>query len=141
MLIQKYTPLVARTCIALIFFQTGIAKVTDFPGTQQQIASVGIPLAMLVALFTIVFELTGGISLILGYKAQIGAILLLLFLIPATVVFHNPIADPTQMIQFLKNLAIMGGLLMVAAFGSGPVSIDRPVTNARTVQRSEEALR
>lgn len=124
MIVQKYLPLIARTFIAIIFVQTGIAKLTNFAGTQEQIASVGLPLAGLVTVFTILFEVAGGLSLIFGYKAKIGAILLLLFLIPATLVFHNPIADPTQLTQFLKNLSIMGGLLMMLAYGSGPVSVD-----------------
>ena len=70
---QKYVPLLARTFIALIFIQTGIGKIFGFSGLQEKIASAGIPLAVLVALFTIVFEIAGGISLVLGYKAQIGA--------------------------------------------------------------------
>lgn len=124
MFLQKYTPLIARTFIAIIFIQTGFAKISGFVGTQEKIASMGIPLAALVTIFTILFEMAGGISLVLGFKVRIGAIFLLLFLIPATLVFHNPIADPSQMIQFMKNLAIMGGLLMVVAYGAGPVSLD-----------------
>lgn len=124
MIAQKYIPLVARTFLAVIFVTTGIMKITGFSGTQEQIASVGIPLAALVTVFTIVFEIAGGLSLILGYKARIGSILLLLFLVPATLVFHNPLVDPSQMIQFMKNLAIVGGLLMVTTFGSGPLSVD-----------------
>ncbi|MDB9526743.1 DoxX family protein [Oscillatoria sp. CS-180] len=125
MLIQKYVPLVARTAIAIIFLHSGIGKISDFSGTQQQIANAGLPLAPLVTLSTIAFVFLGSISLILGYKARIGAGLLLAFLIPATLVFHNPIVDPSQLIQFLKNLAIIGGLLMVVAYGSGPVSLSR----------------
>ena len=102
---------------------------------QEQIASVGIPLAALVTLFTIVFEIAGGASLILGYKARIGAILLLLFLTPATLLFHYPIADPSQMIQFMKNLAIMGGLLMVTVYGSGPVSLESQVGEPSVLDR------
>ncbi|MEM9218727.1 MAG: DoxX family protein [Cyanobacteria bacterium P01_F01_bin.150] len=124
MLTQKYTPLVARTFIALIFIQSGISKISGFSGTREMIANAGIPLAALVVIFTIVFQIFGGISLVLGYKAKIGAILLLVFLIPTTLVFHNPIANPTQMIQFMKNLSMIGGLLMVLVYGSGPVSLD-----------------
>ncbi|MEO1399872.1 MAG: DoxX family protein [Cyanobacteria bacterium J06635_1] len=136
--LQKYVPLIARTFLAVIFIQTGLNKIADFAGTQQQIASVGIPLAGLVTAFTILFELLGGISLIIGYQAQIGAILLLVFLVPATLMFHNPIADPTQMIQFMKNLAIMGGLLMVVAFGAGPISLDRRVAPSNHSQYGRE---
>ncbi|HHP7245972.1 MAG TPA: DoxX family protein [Elainellaceae cyanobacterium] len=135
---QKYVPLVARIFLAVIFIQTGIDKVADFAGTQQQIASVGIPLAALVAVFTILFEIVGGISLVLGYKARIGAALLLLFLIPATLMFHNLIVDPTQTIQFMKNLAIMGGLLMVVAYGSGPISLDLRAASDGGAQYSKE---
>ncbi|MEO0801977.1 MAG: DoxX family protein [Cyanobacteria bacterium J06642_2] len=123
---NRYIPLVARICLAVIFVQTGLAKVFNFDGTQQQIASAGLPLAGLVTLFTIIFEIGGGTSLILGYKARVGAILLLIFLIPATIVFHNPILDSTQTIQFMKNLAIIGGLLMVVGNGPGPISLDPP---------------
>ncbi|MEM1254008.1 MAG: DoxX family protein [Cyanobacteria bacterium P01_H01_bin.21] len=121
---QKYTPLIARTAIAIIFLNSGIGKLSNFGGTSEQIASAGLPLAGLVAVSTIAFQLLGGAALVLGYKARIGSWLLLAFLIPATLVFHNPIADPSQMTQFLKNLAIIGGLLMVVAYGSGPVSLD-----------------
>lgn len=123
--LQKYIPLIARTFLAVIFIQTGLSKISGFAATQQQIASVGIPLAALVTVFTILFEVAGGVSLVLGYKARIGAILLLIFLIPATLVFHNPIVNPGEMIQFMKNLAITGGLLMVVAYGSGPLSLER----------------
>lgn len=141
MIAQKYTPLVARTFLAIIFLNSGIGKLADFAGTQQQIASAGLPLAAVVTVFTIAFQLLGGAALILGYKARIGSILLLLFLIPATLVFHNPLVDPSQMTQFLKNLAIIGGLLMVTAYGSGPVSVDRSVDSSSTVQRSKESVR
>jgi putative oxidoreductase len=76
----------------------------------------------------------------LGYEARIGSVLLLLFLAPATLVFHNPIVDPTQMIQFMKNLAIIGGLLMVTAYGSGPLSLQRPRTTTAAPQL-EESIR
>lgn len=124
MVAQKYMPLVARVLVAVIFIHSGVGKILNFGGTQQAIASKGLPLAALVAIFAIVFELMGGASLILGYKARVGAILLLVFLIPTTVLFHNPIADATQITQFLKNLAIIGGILMIFTYGSGPVSLD-----------------
>lgn len=140
-MLQKYIPLLARTAIAVIFLNSGIGKISNFAGTQQQIAQAGLPLAPLVTVFTIAFVFLGSIALILGFKARIGAGLLLAFLIPATLVFHNPIADPTQMTQFLKNLAIIGGLLMVVAYGSGPVSLDRQAGSATPATYSEESVR
>ena len=138
---QKYTPLIALSAIALIFLHSGVGKLSNFAGTQEQIASAGLPLAALVTVFTIAFQLLGGVSLILGYKARIGAGLLLAFLVPATLVFHNPIADPTQMIQFLKNLAIIGGLLMVVSYGAGPVGLDSRVATPSATPYPEDSLR
>jgi putative oxidoreductase len=66
----------------------------------------------------------GGLSVLLGYKARLGALLLIGFLIPATLIFHTNFSEPQQEIQFMKNLGLMGGLLMVVAFGAGPVSLD-----------------
>ena len=129
---RKFLPLIARTFLAAIFIHTGVANGLNFAGTQQMIAGAGIPLAFLVALCTVIFEILGGISLILGYKANLGAILLLIFLIPATLVFHNPIGDPGQTIAFLKNLGLMGGLLMVIAYGPGPISF-----RTRTISQTE----
>ncbi|MGD1931895.1 MAG: DoxX family protein [Leptolyngbyaceae cyanobacterium] len=141
MILQKYIPLLARTAIAVIFLHSSIGKISDFAGLQQQIAGAGLPLAALVAIFTVAFQLLGSLSLIVGFKARIGAGLLLAFLIPATLVFHNPIVDPTQMTQFLKNLAIIGGLLMVVTYGSGPVSLDRPTSSTTPAAYSEESVR
>ena len=138
---QKYSPLIARTAIALIFLNSGFGKLSDFSGTQEQIASAGLPLAALVAVCTIAFQLLGGVSLVLGYKARIGAGLLLAFLVPATLVFHNPIADPTQMIQFLKNLAIIGGLLLMTTHGSGPVSLENRIATTSPSPYPEESIR
>ncbi len=137
---QKYSSLIARSAIAIIFLHSGIGKLSNFGGTVEQIAGAGLPLAGLVAIFTIAFQLLGGASLVVGYKARIGSGLLLAFLVPATLVFHNPIADPTQMIQFLKNLAIIGGLLMVIAHGAGPISLDNRLGSDNLVPRPEDSL-
>jgi putative oxidoreductase len=122
---QSFVALVARSFLAAIFIYSGISKLFfGFSETQQQIASAGVPFPLVMLIFTIAFQILGGLSIILGYQAKIGAILLLIFIIPATVVFHNPIADPSQLISFWKNLAIMGGLLMTIAFGAGGLSFD-----------------
>jgi len=129
--LQKIIPLIARTCLAVIFIRSGVGKALDFGGTQEQIASTGLPLAALLALGAIVFELVGATLVILGYKAKWGALLLILFLIPATLIFHTNFAEGMQVTQFFKNLAILGGLLMVTAFGSGPLSLDAKTSSRR----------
>lgn len=123
---MNYIPLVARIFLTVIFLRSGIGKILDFGGTQQLMATKGIPLALtgLLLVGSIICELGGGLSVLLGYKARWGAIALILFLIPTTLIFHTNFAEEMQVIQFLKNLALVGGLLMVFYFGSGPVSFD-----------------
>lgn len=118
---MTYLPLAARICLALIFLNSGVNHLIGFSGFVGTIASKGLPLAGLLAVGTIVFQILGSIALMVGYKAKIGALLLILFLIPATLAFHPPTSDLTG---FLKNLALIGGLLMVVAYGSGPASVE-----------------
>ena len=121
---MEYIALAARICLSLIFFKAGISHITGFGGFVQTIASQGLPLASVLAVGTIVFQLLGAILLVIGYKTKIGSILLIIFLIPASLLFHNPIADPSQINDFLKNVALIGGLLMVIYAGAGALSVD-----------------
>lgn len=122
----RFIPLAARAFLAAIFFQSGISKILGFADTQGFMATAGIPLGLtgLLLVGAIVCELLGGLSVLLGYKARWGALLLILFLIPTTLIFHTDFAQQGQLTQFLKNLAIIGGLLMVIYLGSGPLSLD-----------------
>lgn len=121
---MEYLALAARICLSLIFFKAGISHLTGFGGFVDLISSQGLPLAPLLAAATVFFQLLGAVSLLLGYKTKIGSILLIIFLIPASLMFHNPIADPSQWNDFLKNIGLIGGLLMVIYAGSGALSID-----------------
>ncbi|OKH38722.1 DoxX family protein [[Phormidium ambiguum] IAM M-71] len=123
---QKYIPLIARAFLSAVFLKSAFDKITGFAGTQQYMSQNGIPLQLTALLLVgaIVFELLGGFSVLLGYKSRWGSILLIIFLIPATLIFHTNFADRMQVIQFMKNLAILGGLLMVYYYGSGPISLD-----------------
>jgi putative oxidoreductase len=121
---KDYIPLVARFFIAAIFLMSGAGKIADPAGTQQYMAAYGMPLTGLFLLGAIVFEVAGGISVLTGFKARWGAVALIVFLIPTTLIFHTAFAERLQVIMFMKNLAIMGGLLMIAYFGAGPVSLD-----------------
>lgn len=120
---MKYIPLAARICLALIFVKAGVTHAIGFSGFVDLIAKM-LPLAPLIAVFTIVFQLLGALSLIVGYKVKVGAALLIIFLIPATLLYHNAIADPSQINAFLKNLGLIGGLLMMIYTGAGAVSLD-----------------
>ncbi|MDJ0589846.1 MAG: DoxX family protein [Pleurocapsa sp. MO_226.B13] len=121
---MKYIPLAARICLCIIFINSGIGKIFGFASTAEMMANQGLPIANILLIFTIAFQLLGGLSLLLGYKVKIGSILLILFLIPATLVFHNPLADPGEMNSFLKNIGLIGGLLMVIYAGAGALSVD-----------------
>ena len=127
--IEKFAPVIGRILLALIFVMSGFSKITGFEGTAGFMASKGMPLVTLFLIGAIVLEIGGGLSLIAGFKARWGALALIVFTIPATLIFHNFWALEggeafTQQIMFMKNLAMMGGLLMVMAFGAGPLSVD-----------------
>lgn len=128
--LQNFSVLVGRILLALIFVLSGFGKITGFAGTAAYMASKGLPMAEILLVPTILIELGGGLMLIFGYRTRLAAAVLFLFLIPVTLVFHNFWAAPAaeaqmQMINFMKNLAIMGGMLCITAFGAGRYSLDR----------------
>jgi len=125
---HRYSMLVGRILIAAIFIMSGIGKITDPQGTQQYMQAMGMTwTTTLFYLGAIVIEIGGGLSLLLGYWTRAGAIALILFMIPTTLLFHTNFAYQNQMIHFLKNLAMFGGLFYVAAYGAGPLSLDARV--------------
>jgi putative oxidoreductase len=128
--ITKFGPVVGRCMIALIFLLSGFGKATNFSGTAGYMANAGVPITEILLVATIVIELGGSLMLILGWKARLAAAALFLWMIPVTLVFHNFWAAPAdqqmiQQIMFLKNVAIMGAMLYIMAYGSGRCSIDK----------------
>jgi putative oxidoreductase len=120
--------LIGRILLVLIFVQSGIGKIENFGGTAQYMAKFGIaPYTNFFLVGAIFFELAGSITMILGYFARFGAMLLLIFLIPTTLIFHNIFVDsvdPKTMIDFMKNVGMFGGLLVLLAVGAGRFSLD-----------------
>lgn len=128
--LQQSSALAGRILLALIFIVSGWGKIAGFAGTAGYISSKGMPLPEVMAAGAIAVELLGGIALLVGFKARWAAAAIFLFLIPTTLIFHNPTGltgqeAQGQMTQLLKNFAIMGGMLMVFAFGAGRYSIDK----------------
>jgi len=128
--LNRYGPLIGRILIAFIFVFSGFGKITGFDGTVGYIASKGLPLPQLAAIASIIVELGGGILLVIGWKARWAAAAMLIFTGMAALFFHNFWAVPAdqaqnQMIHFMKNISMMGGLLYVVAYGSGPFSVGR----------------
>jgi putative oxidoreductase len=127
---RDFAALVARILLSGMFIYSGFGKVMGFAGTAGYIASMGLPLPEVMTAGAIAAELGGGLLLLLGLKARWAALALFLFLIPATLIFHKfwgvaPDLARNQQIHFLKNVTIMGGMLMVWAFGPGRLSLDR----------------
>jgi len=127
---QNLAALAGRILLAVIFILSGFGKITGFDGAVGYIASKGLPMAQLVAVATIAVELGGGILLAIGYKARWAALALAIFSLLAALIFHNfwdveAAQKMNQQINFLKNLAITGGMLMVFAFGPGRYSVDK----------------
>lgn len=125
--VQQIAPLLGRILIAFIFIPAGIMKITGFSASAGYMASKGLPMVNILLVLTIIIELGGGIMVLLGWRASEAALVIFLFLIPVSVVFHGfwSIEDPgdVQMRMFMKNVGIMGGLLVIAGMGSGPLSL------------------
>jgi putative oxidoreductase len=122
--------LLGRVLLSLIFVISGAKKIATFAGTAGAIASKGLPAAEILAALTICVELGGGLLLLIGLKARWAGLALAIFTILASVLFHNfwAMTGPEAMnnqIHFMKNIAIVGGMLMVVAFGPGRFSIDK----------------
>jgi putative oxidoreductase len=126
------TALVGRILIAAIFLVSGIAKLTDLDGTVGYMTGVGIPYARQLAVVAGLAEIAGGLALVFGFLTRIGALGLFIYMIPTTLLFHafwtfEGAEQKMQMVNFMKNLAIMGGLLTVFAFGPSRYSIDKKI--------------
>ncbi len=125
---MKYIPLIGRTLFSLIFLMTIMGHFSA--GAIGYATSAGVPMASFLVPLSGVVAFLGALSIILGYKAKIGAWLIALFLIPVTFMMHKfwTITDPMmmqmQMSIFMKNISILGGALMIAYFGAGPMSLD-----------------
>lgn len=115
---------IGRLLLASIFMLSGFSKLGAPEATQGYIASVGLPVPMLAYLAAIVAEVGGGILLVVGYRARVVSLLLAAFTVATALFFHRDFGDQNQMIHFLKNIAIAGGLLQIAAFGAGSFSLD-----------------
>lgn len=122
---QDLMALVARIFMVALFLVAGLGKIADPAGTIGYIASVGLPLPSVAYGGALVVEVLGALAVLVGYQTRIAALAIAAFSIVSALAFHNQFADQIQMIMFLKNFAIAGGFLLLAAFGPGRYSIDR----------------
>ncbi len=133
--ITRFAPLAGRILLSAIFLFSAFGKITDWSGTAGYMASRGMPAVPFFLFMAIVFESLGGLSVLTGFKARWGAAALFVFLIPTTLIFHafwsaGPDMFRMQLINFMKNVAIMGGLLQIVAHGPGALSLGQKDTTS-----------
>lgn len=128
--INQWGPLTGRVLISLVFLMSGLGKVFQFDGQVAYAASQGVPFASLAIMISIIAELAAVTMIIIGYKARLGALILFVWMIPVSIMLHafwnieDAMAQQMHMIMFMKNLAMMGAMLLIMAFGPGPKSIN-----------------
>ena len=127
--LQNPLALIGRIRLAVLFVPAGFGKIAGFSGTVGYATAMGLPLPTVGVAIALVIELFGGLALLIGYRARLAAIALAVFTLVASVFFHAYWAVPAeqQMVQqllFFKNIAVVGGLLAIAAFGAGGWSLD-----------------
>jgi putative oxidoreductase len=130
-LVQGIVTLIGRMSVATVFLMSAVGnKIPNFSNVAGYMASEDVPFSKVMLAGAIVFLIAGSLSIIVGFKARIGAVLLLVFLVLATYFFHDfwtledAQAKQDQMIQFMKNLALMGTMVFLMANGSGRMSLD-----------------
>jgi putative oxidoreductase len=125
---KRWAVPMGRFLFSLMFIISGLSHFTS--GTIGYAAGQGLPMANILVPFSGLLALFGGLSILFGYYARVGALLLILFLVPVTFTMHRfwTVTDPAmyqmQMVQFMKNLSMLGGAIIFAFYGAGPNSLD-----------------
>jgi putative oxidoreductase len=120
----RYLPFAGRLMIGLPFAMSGLGKLAAYSATTGMISAVGLPFPPLAYAVAVAVELGGGLFLVAGYQTRLVAAVLAVFALATAVSFHSNFADQNQMIHFLKNVMMAGGLLQIVAFGAGALSVD-----------------
>ena len=120
----RYVPVLGRLMIGLPFAMSGLSKLAAIGPTTDMIRAAGLPLPPLALAVSVTVEVGGGLLLVAGFQTRIVAAVLALFALATAFSFHSNFADQNQMIHFLKNVMMAGGLLQIVAFGAGALSVD-----------------
>jgi putative oxidoreductase len=121
---SRYLPFIGRVLLGLPFAMSGLSKLAAYGPTAAMIAAAGLPFPPLAFAVAVAVELGGGLLLVLGYHVRPAALALAVFSVATAVSFHNNFADQNEMIHFLKDVMIAGGLFQIVAFGAGAISIE-----------------
>jgi putative oxidoreductase len=125
---MKYLPLIGRILFSYIFIMSGFHHFSE--ASAQYAAKQGVPMPSLLVPISGLLAIVGGLSVLLGFKARIGALLLIIFLVPVTLMMHNywavddPMMKQMQHAMFNKNLSMLGSAILICYFGAGPLSLD-----------------
>jgi putative oxidoreductase len=137
----RYISFAGRLLIGLLFAMGGLSKLAAYGPTTATIAAAGLPVPPLAFVVAVLVELGGGLLLIAGYQVRLAATALAVFCFVTAVSFHSNFADQNQMIHFLKNVMMAGGLLQIVAFGAGALSLDYRFSRERGAAASAVAAR
>jgi putative oxidoreductase len=121
----QYLPFVGRALIGGIFIFSGLGKLGSYAGTTAAITAVGLPFAPLGFVVAIAVEIGVGFLLLVGYRARFAALILAIWCVVTAIFFHRNFANQNMLTHFLKNMMIAGGLLQIAHFGAGRLSMDK----------------
>jgi putative oxidoreductase len=119
---HPWAELAARLLLAALFIAAGVSKISGYEATAGYMQAMGVPAGLLP--LVIALEIVGGLAIAVGYRTRLAAFLLAGFTVLAALLFHNPVADPSEQVQFLKTLAVAGGFLMLVVYGAGRISVD-----------------
>jgi len=127
----RYLPLMGRLLIGLPFILFGLGKATTYDATVAMIEAAGLPLPPVACIGAVTLEIVGGVLLVAGYKVRPIAVVLAIFCMVTAFYFHRNLADQNTFVHFFKNVMMTGGLLQIAAFGAGALSLDSYLNSRR----------
>lgn len=120
--VKPWLELAGRLLLVFMFIYSGLDKITGYSGSMDYMQSQGVPGLLLPLVIAV--EVVGGLAVAVGWRTRLAALLLAGFSVLSAVFFHAQLDDPMQQIQFMKNLTIAGGFLLLVAHGAGPLSLD-----------------
>jgi putative oxidoreductase len=142
---QAYGALFGRILLGSVFIVTGIVRLSQWSPSVDYLAGMGIPVVPVLLAVALLLQFLAALCVLTGFMARAGAIVLALLTIPATVIFHSYWTYPAgveqqmQALLFLKNIAIFGGLMVVASLGPGPIALTIGKPKTTTTAQSQPA--
>jgi putative oxidoreductase len=121
--VERFSELGGRSLLSVLFLLSDLGKISAYAGTAGYMSSFGVPAALLPVV--IATEVLGALAIIVGWQTRVAAFLLAGFSLLSAVIFHTNFSDQIQMIMFIKDVSIAGGFLLLVAQGTGPLSVDR----------------